>query len=300
MNKSFVLAAVILGLVATGFTYYLLSRAAGTPEQRLVKVVKTKRELHLGALIRAEDLELQRVKLAAVPKGSLVSMADAVGKAATKDIPAGTVLTKDHVAPAPMSASATVTEGMRAFTITTETEVGAASLVRPGDRIDILYLGPNTDVAQVVAQDVRVLELPDARSRPGKTLTSTPVNGERVHLVVEVSPDQAAVLFAAHTTGILSVTLRNRSDTATVAIHPSVTLRPPRTGSTATAGSAPPGEPTNSGSSARPASAASAATFSLPPPPATGGPDQPATRVTPLKHVTVIRGGKRETIEVEE
>jgi len=298
MNRPLIIAAVVLGVVSTGITYWLLSRAAGSPEQRLVKVVRAKRELPLGTVLRSEDLEVGPVRMATATRDALRSPADAIGRATTQDPPAGTVLTRAHVAPAPAAPSYTVEGGMRAFIIAVEAQVGAARLVRPGDRIDILYMGVDSKAAQVLAQNIRVIELPDAKiagKGEGKA-TATPEG--KANLVVEVTPDEAACLFAAHTTGVLSVALRNRSDTVPVLVEP--VLAPPAAASEEP--QAPPerprdAEPRSSQPNREPGPRDVAPPLPVPRPAPVESVSSP---MTPGKRVTVIRGTDRQVVDVEE
>ena len=114
--------------------------------------------------------------------------------------------------------AATLTEGMRAISISINTDSGAGGFILPNDRVDvILTRKPTTSggrsFAKTILTNLRVLAVDqtfkqekDTRTVVGKTAT------------VEVTSDQAEVISAAGTSGQLSLALRPLSD-ATVALN---------------------------------------------------------------------------------
>jgi pilus assembly protein CpaB len=108
--------------------------------------------------------------------------------------------------------AATLTEGMRAVSITISADSGAGGFILPNDRVDvILTRKPSGNsmrgFAKTILSNLRVLAVDqtfrqekDTRTVVGKTAT------------VEVSPEQAETISAASISGQLSLSLRPLSD----------------------------------------------------------------------------------------
>ncbi|HEU0095464.1 MAG TPA: Flp pilus assembly protein CpaB, partial [Rhizomicrobium sp.] len=110
--------------------------------------------------------------------------------------------------------AAMLTEGMRAVSINVSAETGAGGFILPNDRIDVIQsrkMGDNV-ISKTVLANVRVLAVDqtfhqekDAKTVIGKTAT------------LEVTPEQAEVLYSAQTGGMLSLSLRPLGDNQLVA-----------------------------------------------------------------------------------
>lgn len=108
--------------------------------------------------------------------------------------------------------AATLSEGMRAISISISTDSGAGGFILPNDRVDVILTrksqGNNgRGSAKTILSNLRVLAVDqtfkqekDTRTVVGKTAT------------VEVSPEQAEVISAAGTSGQLSLSLRPLSE----------------------------------------------------------------------------------------
>jgi pilus assembly protein CpaB len=113
--------------------------------------------------------------------------------------------------------AATLTDGMRAISITISADSSAGGFILPNDRVDvILTRKPQNNsargFAKTILSNLRVLAVDqtfrqdkDTRTVVGKTAT------------VEVTPEQAEVVAAATISGVLSLSLRPLSD-ANVAV----------------------------------------------------------------------------------
>jgi len=107
--------------------------------------------------------------------------------------------------------AATLSEGMRAISISISTDSGAGGFILPNDRVDVILTrkaqGNGRGFAKTILSNLRVLAVDqtfkqekDTRTVVGKTAT------------VEVSPEQAEVISAAGTSGQLSLSLRPLSE----------------------------------------------------------------------------------------
>jgi Flp pilus assembly protein CpaB len=82
-------------------------------------------------------------------------------------------------------------------------DLAVATLLRPGDRVDVLASAPDTGAAGVVAAGALVL------SAPSGAPTETPLGAPEASglLVLAVPPGTATTLAGAAATGSLTVTL---------------------------------------------------------------------------------------------
>ena len=108
--------------------------------------------------------------------------------------------------------AATLSEGMRAISISISTDSGAGGFILPNDRVDVILTrkpdGSNSrGFARIILSNLRVLAVDqtyrqekDTRTVVGKTAT------------VEVSPEQAEVIAGAGLSGSLSLVLRPLTD----------------------------------------------------------------------------------------
>jgi pilus assembly protein CpaB len=119
--------------------------------------------------------------------------------------------------------AAMLTEGMRAVSITVSAESGAGGFILPNDRIDVIQarkIGESV-ISKTLLTNVRVLAVDqtfhqekDAKTVIGKTAT------------LEVTPDQAELLYSAQTGGTLSLSLRPLGDNQIVASAASTRKKP--------------------------------------------------------------------------
>jgi pilus assembly protein CpaB len=108
--------------------------------------------------------------------------------------------------------AATLTEGMRAVSITISADSSAGGFILPNDRVDVIVTrkpegNSSRGFAKTILSNVRVLAVDqtfrqdkDTRTVVGKTAT------------VEVTPEQAETIAAASVAGQLSLSLRPLSD----------------------------------------------------------------------------------------
>jgi pilus assembly protein CpaB len=107
--------------------------------------------------------------------------------------------------------------GMRAVSITISVDSGAGGFILPNDRVDLMLTTKTNDnpprvKVKIILGNVRILavdqtfkEDKDVKTVVGKTAT------------LELTPDQAELVAAAQTTGIISMSLRGLGDNQAVA-----------------------------------------------------------------------------------
>lgn len=164
---------------------------------------------------------------------------EAIGKVATHDIPANTLIPR-HMLGGEVNLAIRVPVGMRAISIDTTAEIAVAGLVRPGDRVDVQVVYPGEDAisgargngssrARTLLQLVPVLAVGDlvvgtqappvatgavaAATRSTPTPAPAPSYAQTARTVtLALTPPQVAELSLAKNVGSLTLSLRNPDD----------------------------------------------------------------------------------------
>jgi pilus assembly protein CpaB len=162
---------------------------------------------------------------------------EAIGKVATRDIPANTLIPR-HMLGGEANLAIRVPIGMRAISIDTTAEIAVAGLVRPGDRVDVQVVYPGEDAiagargngssrARTLLQLVPVLAVGDivvgtqapqsASATIAGATTSTPTPAPAYAqtartVTLALTPPQVAELSLAKNVGSLTLSLRNPDD----------------------------------------------------------------------------------------
>lgn len=202
------------------------------PAPQQVLLAATTRAIRTGETITADMI---RSAVADPMRNPLVAVpGEAIGKVATSDIPANTLLLRTALGQEAKLAIR-VPLGMRAIAIDTTAEIAVAGLLRPGDRVDVQVVYPGADAitgargvgrsqAQTLLQMVAVLAVGDtvlgtqpAHTRGGdtsesKSAASAPAVARTVTLALD--PEQVSMLSLARSTGALHLSLRNPGDVA--------------------------------------------------------------------------------------
>ncbi|WP_313804454.1 Flp pilus assembly protein CpaB [Sphingobium sp.] len=193
-------------------------------------LVQAARAIRTGETITAAMIRNAAGDPARFPHAATV--AEVVGKVATRDIPMRALIARDAVGMESRLAIR-VPMGMRAVSIDTTAEIAVAGLIRPGDRVDVQVVYPGADAisgargagrsrAQALLQMVQVLAVGEVvvgtRQASGVdgALSSPPPPARTVTLAL--TPEQVSTLSLAKSTGALTLSLRNPADSAPVAV----------------------------------------------------------------------------------
>ncbi|MEP6697777.1 MAG: SAF domain-containing protein [Pseudonocardiales bacterium] len=188
-------------LVAAGLVALAgLLLAAGTPPAAVAPsaaVIVAARDLAGGVALRAHDLHVVRLPRALLPRGVLRDLAAAVGRAPAGPVRAGEPLTDLRLLGPPLlrfsGGRAAVAAPVRIA------DPGVVSLLRPGDRVDVIAGG---ETARVVASDLPVVAVPV----PG---ADGPAEGGAL-VVLAAAPAVAARLVGIASTTRLALTVHGR------------------------------------------------------------------------------------------
>jgi Flp pilus assembly protein CpaB len=163
----------------------------------MITVVKARSQLPGGTVVSASDLVLDRVAASDVPEGVLTDQLALVGKTlaapvAENQMMTALIATAAHTSVSPGHVIAPLRLADSAL----------ATLLRPGDVVDVIAADAQAEHAAVIAAGARVVtipELPDELTGPGP---------EGALVLIDVDTQTAAVVAHASATTTLSIIWR--------------------------------------------------------------------------------------------
>jgi pilus assembly protein CpaB len=196
-------------------------------------VMTAARFIARGQVIAPEDVASISIA-GVVPIGARMAIGDVVGKIATADIPAQQLLLDSVVSadPAKAGLAALVPPGFRAISILTNDEIAVSEFIRPGDKVDIQLVLPDTALnkqsgpqrqdggdlseARTVLQDVLVLTVGATLGDPTMAPAAEQGGGRRNDpsrtISLAMTPDQIAQFALARSLGSFYLALRRPDD----------------------------------------------------------------------------------------
>ena len=231
------LAIVCGAAAAVGVNQFIARQAharAGT-EVQTTPVLVAKRVVARGEVIKADMVEQVNWPSGLVPDGTATKPEDVVGRTALT-----TIMQREPVFIAKLTGpggggasfvSSIVKPGMRAYTIHTKgPSSSVAGFVRPGDRVDVLLTlrggmndetggGSTTTLLQAV-EILAIDQILDSNADTLKMFEMWAKGDNFTSVTLQVTPEQASLLFLGQSNGELSLALRNADDTAQVATNP--------------------------------------------------------------------------------
>lgn len=207
------LAGLTLGLITAALLYAYLRKMNQFPKQGWKPVVVARRHIPANTRLSAE-----RVTLALVPPETLVPNALHDVKAVEKKLarrdlfPNQQILDRDLMVEGEIPSLAfRVPEGKRAIAIAASEVSAVGSVIKPGDRVDVIatFRDPTTgeETTQMLLQNILVLAV-----NQGQTDPST-AQGAKTSMTLAVAPEDTELLTAADVAGRLRVSLRSPHDT---------------------------------------------------------------------------------------
>ncbi len=222
--KSLILLMLALGcglVAAIGITQVMAKR---TNQQTALKiemqpVLVAALDLPMGDLIKAEALKIEEWPKDKVPAGALSQFTDVEDRRPKSRIYAGSpILDNQLLGKGQTEASVTnqIPRGFRVAAVKVDDVSGTASLVRPGDRVDVLVhlarnpsKGIDVTSTRTLLQDIKVFAVDqtvelepdeDSGTRSAKTVS------------LLVTPDQAEVVMLASELGKVRLVMRGLAD----------------------------------------------------------------------------------------
>jgi Flp pilus assembly protein CpaB len=197
------LRQVTAGLLV-GLALVLALRPApptGPPGPVTVPVVVAATDLTAGTVLGGSDLTVADLPAPLVPDGVSAQGAELTGRVLAAPVRRGEPVTDVRVVGPGLWSQ--VPAGQVAAPVRLA-DLAVATLLRAGDRVDVLATAPETGAAELVAAGALVLSAPPGPG-PDDGISAGP-DGAGL-LVLAVPPETARVLAGAATTGALTVTL---------------------------------------------------------------------------------------------
>ncbi len=196
--------------------------AATAPAVNRVAVLVAARQLHPGLLLKPEDITVREVPEEKLSIGHVLDQADSkralIGGMVLRNLSPGDVmrLPTDVLRPSDHGfLSAVLTPGSRAVSVAVDLVSGAAGLIWPGDRVDLILTqtldDPTTPlgrrvVAETVLWNVRVIAI-DQQLAQG--MSGAPDAAPARTVTLEVSSEHAEHVQVATRLGRLSLVVRS-------------------------------------------------------------------------------------------
>ncbi len=262
------------------------SKASAATAVSMTAIVAANGAVPYGTKLEPKNLTLIKVPAGSVPEGAFTSIEQVTAHDGGAPVTLAALSPREPILPtrlsgpgAKASVAATLTAGMRAYTIKVNEVAGGGGHVLPGDHVDVILTraltnagvegaeGDRLYVSTLVLQNVRVL---------GMNMVADPASTEKFEpstTTLEVSVEDAGKLAVAGQAGALSLALRRPGSTEIVEPRP-ITAREV----TALVGGAP------GAATATPSRRAS-------------GP-RPAVRPAASRGLVVTQGGKSTTVTV--
>ena len=233
-------ALILTGIGGFGSIAYVMltdqsataAAVAAAPALAKRTVVTVNKGLKPGSLLKPEDLGSEELTLDKVPNGAVPDGDDVkrslVGGLVRHALSANDVLRLPEDALRPTDhgfLAAVLAPGTRAVTVGVDTVSGAAGLIWPGDRVDVILTQSMDDqgvapgrrvAAETMLQDVRVIAIDQQITQGGSGSDSASVAKT---VTLEVRPEKVEVVQVGAKLGRLSLSLR-AADAGAVRPHP--------------------------------------------------------------------------------
>lgn len=196
------------------------------PPPLLVRTLVAARPIPAGSLLRNEDLGVREVPTGEAGEGVLrdtaETRAELAGALVRRYLEAGEpIALGDVLRPRDRGFLAAVLRpNMRAITVGVDAITGAAGLIWPGDRVDLLLTQKLDEavaqlsrrvVGETVLNDVRVIAVDQQLTQGAAGATASPEGRIARTVTLEVTPEEAERVAVAAQLGRLSLTIRAMS-----------------------------------------------------------------------------------------
>lgn len=247
-DRRILFLALALGAIAAGLIVaYLASRdsSAQAPAAVTLSVIVASRDIPAGETIDSSMLEERSIPEEAVISSAVTRPDEVVGQVTRYPIATGEQLSALRLIepPAVKALSFQIPPGLRAFTVPVSSTTSPASLLAPGDFIDVIVsadvklilpgsaTAPSTGSAKdlkaavTLLQNVQVLSVQKTFVDNGvpydSSVRGTPPDDKSVNNVtLAVTPDQAQLLWLASQEGKVTLSLRAFGDDAIADLQP--------------------------------------------------------------------------------
>lgn len=226
MRRKRVLFVLLLAIASGALAGYSVIRylrerptalVSAEPRGSTQPVVVAARDVGLGHVLSAEDLQVIQWPAGAVPQGFAGSVEEVVGRGALDEIRMNEPVLATKLADSGLGGGLPVLipQGMRALSVRVNEVIGVAGFVIPGTRVDVILTmtppGARDKVSKVILQNIEAVAAGQQiqRNEQGEPMVVTVVT-------VLVTLEQAEKLVLASTEGQIQMALRNTLDLESV------------------------------------------------------------------------------------
>ena len=220
----------IAWLSAALLTWFLYAKTQAPKQEKTIKIVAAARDLQAGARVGKGDVKLITLLERDAPRQVLITEAEALGRAVLYPISANEPINPGRLTSAQGSegAAALLENGKRAMSVSFNDASGAAGLVQPRSKVDVLFTRTGNALEAMTVtllEDVEVLSIgrvtqidnstagsatPAAAGSVPRSVTPTGTTSRTATLIV--TPEEAQKLELAKNQGRISLALRNPLD----------------------------------------------------------------------------------------
>ncbi len=192
------------------------ARPAAPPERPSVDVAVAMRDLPIGSIISAADVQVARWPADIAPATTISDVKSLIGRGVREPVMKGEPVLTHRLAVQGEGAGlpALIEHGSRALSVRVDDVIGLAGFVQPNTYVDVLVTSRSGAQARsaVVLQSVKVLATGRNLQADTVTTATTTEGLNRAVVTLLVTPWQAELLTLAATEGHIQLALRNPLD----------------------------------------------------------------------------------------
>jgi pilus assembly protein CpaB len=244
-NRLILLIGFFLAAVAFVGVVMLLGSGGGggtQPDATKSTIVVTTADVPLGTTITADLVTAQEVKITEKPVGSYTLTNEVIGRTVTTQLLKGQLVDANAFATSTVNTDIArlLAPGHRAMAIQVDQVSGVGTLIKPGDRVDVVVAISGADKFPVVATDPQTNQItlvpglnatsvkaiiqnsevvgtlvpppPAQTGNEGTTGTTPSLNGQGQIVILSVSDQEAEVLRFGQIDGTITLVLRSPKD----------------------------------------------------------------------------------------
>jgi pilus assembly protein CpaB len=218
MDRQKVLLIFGIALLASALlSWFLYAQTQAPKTEKTVRIVAAARDLPAGTRLRKNDLKLVAVPEKDLPKAAMLDDRTALDRALLFPVNQNEPLvsTKLTGITGAEGLPAIIEHGKRAVSVQVTDASGAAGLIQPRSKVDVLFTRPGSmaeAITTTILQDVTVLSMgrmTEVGQQPVDPRQARPSSQAATLLV---TPEEAAKLELAKNQGKISLALRNPLD----------------------------------------------------------------------------------------
>jgi pilus assembly protein CpaB len=214
----------IAWISAALLTWFLWAKTKAPKTEATVRVVAAAHDLPAGSKLGKNDLKVVEVFQKHAPPMAVTSVNEALGRALIYPVSANEVLTASRLSSTTGAegAAAVIEPGKRAVSVPFTDASGAAGLIQPKSRVDVLFTRTGSAIEAMtvtVLEDVEVLSIGRAIQVDATQKGAPASSSAQRTATLLVTPEEAQLLELAKNQGRLSLALRNPLDRSRRAVR---------------------------------------------------------------------------------